>query len=96
MKLSEQVAEMREEQAKLNGAIGSLAARITAKLNELEAKLEAAGEVDPDLTADIASLRNSVASIDTILNNPAPAPPIPDDERDEDDGTGTEEEAPVE
>ncbi len=66
MGLSEQVAELRAAQDEVAAQITTLADRVLAKLADLEAKIVAAGEPDPDLAADIQELRDNAEQLKAI------------------------------
>jgi hypothetical protein len=80
MKLSEQLAELRAEQGRLSGAVTAAAERIGASLSALEARIASLGEPDPDIQADIDSLRAEVNRIEQLgaaaAVTPVPEPPV--------------------
>ena len=79
MGLSEQVSQMRQNQADLKAGIVSLSERLAAKLTAMEEKIASLGEPDPDLSADVAELREMSDQINALAvdaptdpNEPAP------------------------
>jgi hypothetical protein len=81
MSLSAQVTELRETHETLKNEVSSTAARVAAMLDDLQNRLTAAGEPDPDLSADIQSVKDEVTRLQQIAAAPAPTPePEPEPE----------------
>jgi outer membrane murein-binding lipoprotein Lpp len=98
-KLSEQVEQLRTTNQEMLAAIEAEKAEVTGKLDELsvqvttlEAKVVELGEVDPDLTDVINSMRANIEQVQGIVATPV-AEPAPAEEAPE--GEAPAEEAPV-
>lgn len=79
MGLSDQVNELRAAQSDLKAEVGATADRVAAKLADLQSKLTAAGEVDPDLSGDVSDIRQDIAQLQQVAKaeEPAPVEPAP-------------------
>jgi hypothetical protein len=74
MGLSDQVNDLRAGESSLKAEVAATADRVAAKLADLQSKLTAAGEVDPDLSNDVAELQNDIAQMQQIAKADEPAP----------------------
>jgi hypothetical protein len=74
MSISAQVTELRATHEALKSEVGSTAARVAAKLDDLSNRLVAAGEPDPDISADVQAAKDLVAQLQQIAAEPTPEP----------------------
>jgi outer membrane murein-binding lipoprotein Lpp len=70
-RLVSQVDDLRSAVAQLGVDLGEAVARVEAKVAEL-------GDPDPDLTADIAAIRDASARLDALVASPVEPEPDPD------------------
>jgi hypothetical protein len=68
--LMSQVSDLRAAIAQMGTDLGEAITRVEAKIANL-------GEVDPDLTADIASMREASMKLDALAADPAAPEPAP-------------------
>jgi hypothetical protein len=74
MGLNAQVAELRDAFDTLQAEVSAVAERVAAAIASLEARVLAAGEVDPDLQADIDEVKATAEQLKGIAVAPAPEP----------------------
>lgn len=76
MGINEQKAQLETAIGELKTAVSAVGERIALKLTDLEDKLRAAGEVDPDLQSSIDEVRLETSRLSALAAEPAPGEPV--------------------
>lgn len=77
MSLSQQVTELRAASSRVKTEVAGVAERFATKVAEMQARIDERGEVDPDLSADVAELSGMADELKAIGAPTEPVEPTP-------------------